>query len=53
VPDASEAEQEIPIWNFDAKANSNMQYIKDSSKPIKKENKKKQGKRKSKKHRRT
>ena len=40
-------DEEIPVFNFDPKLNSNMQYFKDDSKLIKKEKKSKHGKKKS------
>jgi hypothetical protein len=52
VAEAREEVDEITAWSFNAKANSNIQLLKDSSRPIPKENKKKQGKKKSRKHRR-
>jgi hypothetical protein len=53
VAEASADDEAIPVWSFDAKANSNMRYVEDASRPIRKEKKKKHTKKKSKKHRRT
>jgi hypothetical protein len=50
--EASEDDEAIPTFNFDPILNSNMHYLKDTSRPIRKEKKKKHGNKKSKKHRR-